>query len=133
MADGVTRLGTDELVTGQTGQTSGLCTLCLFWPSLPSPLRRLLSFELRDPLTAWDSCSLSTQPSRAPPQSPAPALVSARYRRSTALQTTPDLSDTVQNAALAKSRRRRRTRRRANQELNQEAGAYRTAWMVMNF
>lgn len=57
MADGVTRLGTDELVTGQTGQTSGLCTLCLFWPSLPSPQRRLLSFELRDPLTAWDSCS----------------------------------------------------------------------------
>lgn len=43
------------------------------------------------------------------------------------------LSDTVQSAALLKSGRRRRTRRRASQELNQEAGAYRTAWMVMNF
>ncbi|PNP48316.1 hypothetical protein TGAMA5MH_00599 [Trichoderma gamsii] len=50
----------------------------------------------------------------------------------TALQTTPDPSDTVQSAAFAKPRRRRRTRRRASQELNQEAGTYRTAWMVMN-
>lgn len=44
------------------------------------------------------------------------------------------LPDNVQSAALAKPRRRRRrTRRRASQELNQEAGTYRTAWMVMNF
>lgn len=42
------------------------------------------------------------------------------------------LPDTVQSAAFAKPRRRRRTRRRASQELNQEAGTYRTAWMVMN-
>lgn len=44
MADGVTRLGIDELVTGQTGQTSGLCTLCPFRPAFAIASAPSLSF-----------------------------------------------------------------------------------------
>ncbi|UKZ83543.1 hypothetical protein TrVFT333_011352 [Trichoderma virens FT-333] len=49
------------------------------------------------------------------------------------LQITPDTSDLAQSAAALSSPRRRRIRRRASQELTQEAGAYRIAWMVMSF